>query len=532
MRKPIALLLLFSLVAARETSSQAAHRWSLRLDKDIRFFEVTPLGSLLVVTENSLAGVNAGTGAIVWERKDLKEIRDGDLTIVPLSQLAIINVDKSRMSSARVAELIDLQTGTTKWSARDLGFKESRGFLLVPEQRMILLYGDRKEGGDGFVAVDLETGTPKWASPKKWLEQDVVELETKVGEEKVKGVGGHQPPLVDSDTSAIVFLSGEGLAKVDLRNGQRLWWAKVGADRPPARQWGFAPPLLNKGVLYVPFDRKLQAVRATDGTVLWKKARELKSKVVQLEMDGANLVVRGAAVPEDDGDKEGDAFLDVLDPATGASRWKKQFRDLDQSTPFLLKDGQIHLVSDGQLRRIRIADGVAKTLLKLKLKGDERAQLLEWRPAGLLVRSSQNVLLVTPAGTASWQAYHESPGPGGLAKPAAATTDLAPTPTAAQMIGDHAVLPASARKLPLVAANAALAARVAAASAPGASIYILTRVNQGDESGPGILKVSKDTGKEQSAIVLKEKKPVFRIDDLGNKLFFRRSDRDIVAYSF
>ena len=59
---------------------------------------------------------------------------------------------------------------------------------------------------------------------------------------------------------------------------------------------------------------------------------------------------------------------------------------------------------------------------------------------------------------------------------------------------------------------------------------ILSDINDGDESGYGLVRVNKDTGKLEAKVVLKDKKPDYLTDDTENLVFYKTSNKTITGY--
>src|SRR6266481_1421724 len=57
----------------------------------------------------------------------------------------------------------------------------------------------------------------------------------------------------------------QGPIKVNVRSGERLWTTSRRLGTPPALSHGYPAPLLSDGVVYVSFERRLDAFSVTDG---------------------------------------------------------------------------------------------------------------------------------------------------------------------------------------------------------------------------------------------------------------------------
>jgi len=61
--------------------------------------------------------------------------------------------------------------------------------------------------------------------------------------------------------------------------------------------------------------------------------------------------------------------------------------------------------------------------------------------------------------------------------------------------------------------------------------YILTRVEEDDQKGVGILKLDKLSGETVGQIILKDSKPVYEVDSEKGKIFHRVSKNTVACYN-
>jgi hypothetical protein len=61
---------------------------------------------------------------------------------------------------------------------------------------------------------------------------------------------------------------------------------------------------------------------------------------------------------------------------------------------------------------------------------------------------------------------------------------------------------------------------------------ILTKTSDGEEKGVGIVRLNKDNGKEEAAVVLNNKKQVYELDSVGNMVYYLSGSDEISAYKF
>ena len=68
--------------------------------------------------------------------------------------------------------------------------------------------------------------------------------------------------------------------------------------------------------------------------------------------------------------------------------------------------------------------------------------------------------------------------------------------------------------------------RFKASAATENAQFILTKL----DSGVGLVKVNKDSGKIEKEILLKDKKPEYKVDEYGGYLYYKANDKTIYAY--
>src|SRR3954469_21846033 len=103
------LALLFCAAGARAADAD----WSATLDGEVRFYQTTELGVVVVGTEKSLYAVGGETGEVLWRRKGV-ELDETDVAPVPGTDMLLLNLEKG--SKARV-EAVDLFTGDALWQS-------------------------------------------------------------------------------------------------------------------------------------------------------------------------------------------------------------------------------------------------------------------------------------------------------------------------------------------------------------------------------------------------------------------------------
>ena len=135
---------------------------------------------------------------------------------------------------------------------------------------------------------------------------------------------GHQPPILDTDSTMITFMTCKGVRKWDVRTGDLLWKAELGSKTAPLIKELYAPMVLSEDrqVLYVPGGKGLYAINTLDGSQVWGKRPSLRGRVHQFAVLPDGIVTMGGADAHGEG---GRPFITLLDAKSGESLWKDDY---------------------------------------------------------------------------------------------------------------------------------------------------------------------------------------------------------------
>jgi len=510
--------------------------WTLDADSEIQFQSLTPLGSLLVSTEQALMAVDPATGKVLWKRDDIKKLKECNYDEVAGTAYGMFDVGEGVGGTQRRVEVIDLATGQKKWDSSGLPMASSQGVMVVPQKGMLIIAGAPKKGSTKttLIGVNADNGEMKWQ--KDGLFTKNVVLREVHGSGKLfkrYAIEGSQPPVFDTDDSAILFLTEEGPVKIDLNSGEKLWTAdKLKGEDPSAVSDGYAPMLFESGVVYVPYKKSVMALDAKTGQPLWPKDHDFKSRVAQMALTPQGLVVRGQPQVNAKGKLDGKPFIDVLDPKTGESVWKKPFKDMDGATTFDLKGGRLFIAADGELFSIGLADGSPKSVMKIKFKGNEEPTRLEVHGDDYVLLSSQNVMRVTPGGEIRYHSFHQAPGQSGWIKVLSTAAVMASNAASASYAHSQAMADPGTTYHYTMYGNPELSRRFKASSNSREYAAMLTQVEDSGKKGSGLIKVAKTDGKDAGSCYLGDKTPQYVMDEIDGRVFYLKTDKQIVAYSF
>lgn len=244
-----------------------------------------------------------------------------------------------------------------------------------------------------------------------------------------------------------------------------------------------------------------------------------------------------------------DTDADIISLSTGESIWKKpvQYKKAPAVSSAYDKATGRYLVSTGdEVLAIDENSGEVSTLASLKFDGKEVASSIEVRPTGILLASDQNMMSLNSSGKENFHVFHKAPGQSTLMKVAMGVMTVASATVAAAAasqstysysLGNYSSAEAqraqnnarAAETFSNIASNSyqEMTRRFKATMATENSRFILTSL----DDGVGLVKVDKDSGKTTKEIVLKDKKPVYEVDEIEGYLYHLSGNGEISAFS-
>ena len=446
----IVLAALSGVATPRAAAAQGDSAWSVTLGDTIggvRWSRST--NRLVVTTDSGLFGIDGATGLVAWRIADLTNALDPPDSAVsaPLApswapawgrpDVAGSGLGRLRMLGDSTSALVfahgnvrrvRLADGTTEWDTLRPPPSSALAWYVADSAGLLLGFTRvQVDSAIALVAYDLHTGERRWKQDSAFtgapvlFEDATLTAAPSVSDQFHPGpptlqrptLLGHQPPVIDSDSSMILYMSSDGPFKVDLRTGAILWRATALRKNPTHVIAIGSPAMLVSGTtLYVPLTKKLAALDTRDGHLRWTSPSELKCEIVQLALAPIGAVVRGGQRPT----SQAISFktvLQVVDTASGAWRWPAVFETHTPfSTPFVIHGDQATLAGPMKLFVVDLSSGSGSEVASFKLEGGDAAWSVELRPGGTLVHAAWHDLLIDSAGVTRWTSYHPHPRPG------------------------------------------------------------------------------------------------------------------------
>ncbi|MBL7737524.1 MAG: PQQ-binding-like beta-propeller repeat protein [Chitinophagaceae bacterium] len=323
-------------------------------------------------------------------------------------------------------------------------------------------------------------------------------------------------------------------------------------------------------------ESKIAFLSAADGTDLWDKAPKTKGYVQhfyimndgilfgiqsgginKIAFDGATLFRKPLATGENihtmASTPKGliyitDTDANIVDLSTGESIWNKPIKYKKATAVASVYDAgnKRYLISTGQeVIAINENTGDISALANVKFEEKEAPSALQVRDGGLLLSSDQNIMMLGFDGSKKFHEYYKSPGQSSFVKIATGVLAVASTAmsSAAAYQGGRYGTYAYSNQLNAYgeqmkayqegfgeiasASFKEMSKRFKATAATENAQFILTKL----DNGVGLVKLSKDTGKNEKEIVLKDKKPEYEVDDIGGVLYYKSGSGEIAAFN-
>jgi outer membrane protein assembly factor BamB len=403
----VLLLLLFSSLPV------LAQSWSLKLDKDIRFYQSTELGVVIAGTEKSLYAVNDESGEILWRRKDTS-LDETDVAPVPGTDLLLLSFEKS--DKARI-EAVDVLTGDTIWRSEKIKGAVTQ-ISVDPANNLlaVVLAKDAKNRArDGFKrhpllhVLDLGSGDELWKYEVGEVEMMPARWPDDSGKEVEYTLDNYYPPVF-VDGRLYVFY--EGVTSFDARTGKERLREKyrVNEDGLALTE---AEPIFSEGFIYVSGHGRVRAISRQTGDTEWE-AKDL-GLTPEMILAGDVLYVRtgGQLTRLKDGEtiERGSYGVSAIDTRSGKVLWR--YKGADKGiTNLLLPDRNTVAVADrDDLIFLNASNGKRLSRVSHKIEHPSFG-LINERGDIVIGGQSEIAAFESSRGRELWRARHTPPGHG------------------------------------------------------------------------------------------------------------------------
>ncbi len=484
---------------------------------------------------------------------------------MPQNKLVVTGQRRSEEKFATAVAVYDLNTGKEdyRFNLGDPG-KVTMGAGMQPSGAILLLKDYLiVPTTKGLVAKKAQTGETLWENDIKninWMVADATEKEIyafesvnqgkntrihKVGvngaelwkdDHKVKGQvvnfeilpngiavvsnqsdGGSNSVFAPSNESNIAFMNAA--------NGEDLW-----EKAPKTKGYVQHFYIMEDGILFGIYQGGINKI-SFDGQTLFKKPLKTGENILTMAETPQGLIY----ITSED--------ANIVNLKTGDQVWDKPLkykRAGAVSSTLDSKNNRYLISADETLYAVDATSGEVSTLAESKFDGKEAPSHVEIRDGGILLTSDQNMLLMDWNGGKQWQEYYRAPGKSAmgaiLAGVSAVAMAAAATGAASSSVNNRlqGYNSRADRESDLAGGLAAASGasisemlkRFKATAATQNDQFILTKLDE----GVGLVKLSKDTGKMDKEIVLKDKQPEYIVDEIGGILYYKADSNSIFAY--
>lgn len=317
------------------------------------------------------------------------------------------------------------------------------------------------------------------------------------------------------------------IAFLNASNGSDLW-----EKAPKTKGYVQHFYIMDDGILFGIYEGGINKI-SYDGKTLFKKPLKTGENILTMAQTSNGLIYITS----------GDA--NIVNLETGEQVWKKplKYKRADAvASDYDAKNDRYLISADDELFSVDANTGEVSTLAESDFDGGEDPTNVEVRDGGILLTSSQNMMMLDWDGQMGWHEYHRAPGKSAfgailmgvaaVASAAAATASYAEANRNRNRLGYYTSRGESYAQLGdamAVATGASIAEmvkRFKATSATENARFVLTKL----DAGVGLVKLNKDNGALEKQIILKDKKPNYTVDDFGGILYYQADNDTVYAY--
>jgi len=529
-----------------------------------------PLSPYVVVGQTGFGGLQTKSAVIDYmsgnvlfstEKNGWKAIGMSEV-LMPENKLIVSGQRRAKEKYAQAVAIYDLGTGKQISFYKFKGSRQAKGVPLVLSDGVII------PTTKGLMKVDMTSGNVLWENETKnvgWMvasddEKDIYAFaSTSNGKNtKIYKVNSNGTPAwaderkVKGGVSNFQILP-QGLAVVsDVADSGKKGLGKLTAAKAESKitllstsngsdLWEKAPKtkgyvqhfyIMDDGILFGIREGGINKV-SYDGKTLFKKPLKTGENILTMAETPQGLIY----ITSED--------ANIVNLQTGEQVWAKPLkfkRASVVSSDFDEKNNRYLIAADEKLFSIDPASGTSDMLMEANFDGKEDPTKIEVRNGGILLTSDQNMMSLDWNGETKWHEYYRAPGKSAFGAILAGAMAVASTAMAADAsfraganrnsLGQYnsygAQMQRTADMFSAIgtASFNEMAKRFKATSATQDSQFILTKL----DDGVGLVKLNKDTGAIEKEIVLKDKKPAYKVDEFGGYLYYKPNDKTIYAY--
>jgi len=387
-------------------------QWNAKLDKDIRFYQPTELGVLIVGTEKSLYAIDGASGETLWRRKDV-ELDETDIAPVPGTDLLLVSFEKG--DKARI-EAVDLISGNSIWRSEKIkGAVMQMAVDPASNLLAVVLAKDAKSRArEGFKrrpllhVLDLASGDELWKYEVGEVEMMPARWPDSNKEVEYTFDNYYPPAFIDGR----LYMFYEGVTSFDARSGKARLREKYRVNEEGLALTE-AEPIFDESNIYVSGHGRVRALSRATGDTEWE-AKDL-GLTPEMFLVGDVLYVRtgGQFTRLKDGDtvERGPYGVSAIDARSGKVLWR--YKGADKGITNLLVPGPGTFAVADHDDLIFVDARTGKRTLRVSHKIEHASFGMLNERGDIVIGGQSEIAAFDPvSGRELWRARHTPPGRG------------------------------------------------------------------------------------------------------------------------
>lgn len=514
-----------------------------------------------MITKKAVIDYMSGKKLFSTEDNGWKLIMTCDV-MMPQNKLVVSGQRRKEDKYAMAVAVYDLNSGEQQ------NYVELKGSEMVTGRPLLLKDGLILPTAKNLKKIDLNSGEVLWSIKVDKIsrmvtdptEQEIYGLEgvnngtnTKIHKIGANGSLLWEDPYKVKGRIVNFEILPQGLAIVsNVDNSGKKGIAKLASAKAESRiaflaakdgadLWEKAPKtkgyvqhfyIMDDGILFGIYEGGINKI-SFDGQTLFKKPLKTGENILTMAETPQGLIY----ITSED--------ANIVNLETGEQVWEKplKYKRADAvSSDYDDKNSRYLISADEKLFAVDANSGAYSDLAESKFDGGEDPSGVEVRDGGILLTSSQNMMMLDWEGSSNWHEYHRAPGKSAfgaalmgvmaVASAATATAAYAEANQYRNKLGQYTSRGEAyadfgdSMAMATGASVAEMLKRFKATSATKDARFVLTKFDE----GVGLIKLNKDTGAMEKEIVLKDKKPEYTVDEFGGILYYKASANSIFAY--
>jgi hypothetical protein len=288
-------------------------QWEVNLRKTINWYQVTPMGNLILSTNDGLVGLNEQNGELLYTIPNVVSAIEEEFQIIPNTPFGMISQMEGRLASKLIFKLTD---GKVLFDSKQEGISIGKQYLLGSTGDFIFQGIRGKESV--FFLVDAATGTIRWEQSNLFgngIFAEVIDgapIENEQGNFIIPTVGG---------------MSGGSIYCFSPQDGKQQWKAELpklkGAQSATQTATKLATSILEKDKFIYMRGQSVMAYNINNGQTMWSEPAKQRGLPDRVIYDPFGLIVASALDPNNTVFKPTMAMYDYK---TGKEIWPEQIK--------------------------------------------------------------------------------------------------------------------------------------------------------------------------------------------------------------